>query len=162
MVTNLYDQAKFWAKNWAKFWTKIPGHLRASLAVQNDPPKFLPNSSQFITPCLVTAPVTEISKFHLRELLGLGVPRRVVEKLCVQKKFVLIFWPFQWATPLTVTGLEGERSGEHSGRRCNYTCATMLSRLPFFESPYRPPPQPTPPPQQQKKSPKALKASRIP
>ena len=33
---------------------------------------FSPNSSQFITPCLVTAPVTEISKFHLRELLGLG------------------------------------------------------------------------------------------
>ena len=37
---------------------------------------FSPNSSQFITPCLVTAPVTEISKFHLRELLGLGVPKR--------------------------------------------------------------------------------------
>ena len=36
---------------------------------------FSPNSSQFITPCLVTAPVTEISKFHLRELLGLGVPK---------------------------------------------------------------------------------------
>ena len=35
---------------------------------------FSQNSSQFITPCLVTAPVTEISKFHLRELLGLGVP----------------------------------------------------------------------------------------
>ena len=38
---------------------------------------FSPNSSQFITPCLVTAPVTEISKFHLRELLGLGVPNNV-------------------------------------------------------------------------------------
>ena len=38
---------------------------------------FSPNSSQFITPCLVTAPVTEISKFHLRELLGLGVPNKV-------------------------------------------------------------------------------------
>ena len=36
---------------------------------------FSPNCSQFITPCLVTAPVTEISKFHLRELLGLGVPK---------------------------------------------------------------------------------------
>ena len=35
---------------------------------------FSPNSSQLITPCLVTAPVTEISKFHLRELLGRGVP----------------------------------------------------------------------------------------
>ena len=34
---------------------------------------FSPNSSQFITPCLGTAPVIEISKFHLRELLGLGV-----------------------------------------------------------------------------------------
>ena len=40
---------------------------------------FSPNSSQFLTPCLVTAPVTEISKFHLRELLGLGVPCRKVE-----------------------------------------------------------------------------------
>ena len=38
---------------------------------------FSPNSSQSITPCLVTAPVTEISKFHLRELLGLGVPNIV-------------------------------------------------------------------------------------
>ena len=38
---------------------------------------FSPNSSQFITPCLVTAPVTEISKFHLRELLGLGAPKRL-------------------------------------------------------------------------------------
>ena len=37
---------------------------------------FSPNSSQFITPCLVTAPVTEISKFYLRELLGLGVPNK--------------------------------------------------------------------------------------
>ena len=43
---NFYDRAKFWAKNWAKnwakFWTKFSGHFRASLAVQNDPPKFLP------------------------------------------------------------------------------------------------------------------------
>ena len=36
---------------------------------------FSPNSSQFITPCLVTAPGIEISKFHLREFLGLGVPK---------------------------------------------------------------------------------------
>ena len=36
---------------------------------------FSQNSSQFITPCLVTAPVTEISKFHLCEVLsGLGYP----------------------------------------------------------------------------------------
>ena len=79
VATNFYDRAKFWAKNWAKnrakFWTKFSGHFRASFAVQNDPPNLSPNSSQFITPCLVTAPVTEISKFHLRELLGLGVPK---------------------------------------------------------------------------------------
>ena len=55
-----------------------------------------PNSSQFITPCLVTAPVAEISKFHLRELLGLGRPKGggflltvgvfllTVELLCLQ------------------------------------------------------------------------------
>ena len=36
---------------------------------------FSPNSSQFITPCLVTAPVTEISTFHLRELMGLKLPK---------------------------------------------------------------------------------------
>ena len=45
-ATNFYDRAKFWAKNWAKFWanfwTKFSGHFRASCAVQNDPPKFLP------------------------------------------------------------------------------------------------------------------------
>ena len=69
-ATNFYDQVK----NWAKFWTKFSGHFRASCAVQNDPPNFSPNSSRFITPCLVTAPVAEISKLHLRELLGLGVP----------------------------------------------------------------------------------------
>ena len=34
--------AKNWAKNWAKFWAKFSGHVRASFAVQNDPPKFLP------------------------------------------------------------------------------------------------------------------------
>ena len=36
---------------------------------------FSPNPSQSITPCLVMAPVTEFSKFHLHELLGLGVPK---------------------------------------------------------------------------------------
>ena len=45
-ATNFFDRAKFsaknWAKNGAKFWTKISGHFRASCAVQNDPPKFLP------------------------------------------------------------------------------------------------------------------------
>ena len=40
VATNFYDRAKFWAKNWAKFWTNISGHFRASLAAQNDPPKF--------------------------------------------------------------------------------------------------------------------------
>ena len=40
---------------------------------------FSPNSSQFITPCLATAPVTAISKFHLRELLGLGVPNETLQ-----------------------------------------------------------------------------------
>ena len=43
---------------------------------------FSPNSSQFITPCLVTAPVTEISKLHLRELLGLGVPNIFLAGKC--------------------------------------------------------------------------------
>ena len=38
------------------------------MAVQNDPPNFSPDSSEFITACLVA----EISKFHLRELLVLG------------------------------------------------------------------------------------------
>ena len=80
MATNFFDRAKSWAKNWAKnwakFWAKFSGHFCASFTVQNDPPKVPPqNTSQFITPCLVTAPVTEISKFHLRELLGLGVPK---------------------------------------------------------------------------------------
>ena len=32
------------------------------------------NASQFITPCLVTALVGEMSKCHLRELLGHGAP----------------------------------------------------------------------------------------
>ena len=45
-ATNLYDQAKFraknWAKNWTKFWTNFSGHLRASCTVQNDSSKFLP------------------------------------------------------------------------------------------------------------------------
>ena len=68
VATNFYDRAKFWAKNWAKFWTRFSGHFRASLAAQNDPPIFSPNSSQFITPCLVA----EILKFLLRELLGFG------------------------------------------------------------------------------------------
>ena len=35
---------------------------------------FSQNSSQFVTPCLVSTPVAEISKFHLRELLGFGAP----------------------------------------------------------------------------------------
>ena len=41
--------------------------MRALLAVQNYAENFSQNSPQFITPC----PANEISKFHLRELLGL-------------------------------------------------------------------------------------------
>ena len=77
---NFYDRAKFgaknWAKNWAKFWANFLGHFRASCAVL---PKF---PSQFITPCLVTALVVEISKFHLRELLGLGAPNQLSTIAC--------------------------------------------------------------------------------
>ena len=64
-ATKFYDRAKFWAKSSAKVWTKISGHFRASCAVQNDPPNFPQNSSELITPRLVTAPMAEISKFHL-------------------------------------------------------------------------------------------------
>ena len=61
-------RAEVWAKHWAKNWAKISAHFRASFAVQNDPQMFSPNSSQFITPCLVA----EILKFHLRKFLGFG------------------------------------------------------------------------------------------
>ena len=71
-------RAEVWAKNWAKNWEKYSAHFRASLALQNDPQIFSQNSSQFITPCLVA----EISKFHLRELLGFGG----------NKKIAAIFW----------------------------------------------------------------------
>ena len=63
-----------WGKNCEKNWAKFSGrnflgmfvlHLLCRTAHQN----FSPNSSQFITQCLVTTPVAEISKFHLRELL---------------------------------------------------------------------------------------------
>ena len=57
-------RAEVWAKNWANF----SAHFRASFAVQNDSHIFSPNSSQFITPCLVA----EIFKFLLRGLLGFG------------------------------------------------------------------------------------------
>ena len=69
-----YDQAKNWAKNLGKSLDEISRRFRSSCAVQNDHQNFSPNSSQFITPCLLAAPVAEISKFHLRELLGLGAP----------------------------------------------------------------------------------------
>ena len=64
----LMTRAEVWAKNWAKNWAKFSAHFRASFAVQNDSQIFSPNSSQFITPCLVA----ESIKFHLRELLDLG------------------------------------------------------------------------------------------
>ena len=70
-ATNIYDSggtSEVWAENSAKNWAKFSAHIRASLAVQNDPQIFSPNSSQFSTPCLVA----EILKFHLRELLGFG------------------------------------------------------------------------------------------
>ena len=57
-----------WAKKLAKNWAKFSGNVRALFALQNDPPNFSQNSSEFITPRLVA----EISKFHLREVLGLG------------------------------------------------------------------------------------------
>ena len=63
----LGQKSEVWAKNWAKF----SAHSRASFAVQNDPQILSPNSSQFISPCLVA----EILKFHLRELLGFGGPQ---------------------------------------------------------------------------------------
>ena len=37
-------QVEVLAKNWAKIWTNISGHFHASLAVQNDLPKFPPKS----------------------------------------------------------------------------------------------------------------------
>ena len=77
VATNFYDWAKFWAKNWAKFWTNFLGIfvLRSLCTMTHQ--NFSPISSQFVTPCLVTAPVTEISKFHLRSW-GLGVPNKKV------------------------------------------------------------------------------------
>ena len=62
------------AKLGEDFWAKFSGHFRASFAVQNEPPNFSQNSSQFITPCLVA----DISKFHLRELLGFGGPQETI------------------------------------------------------------------------------------
>ena len=56
------------AKKWAKNWTKLCGHFRALFAVQKDPPKVTP---KVITP----RSVAEISKSHLREVLGLGGPK---------------------------------------------------------------------------------------
>ena len=41
--------------------------------------------AEVLTPCLVRSPVAEISKFQLRELLGLGAPN----KKCLYKRNVL-------------------------------------------------------------------------
>ena len=65
------------------FWGIFVLHVLSRMTHQN----FFPNSSQFITPCLVTAPVVEISKFHLHELLRLGVPK----ESCVSRCFTLHF-----------------------------------------------------------------------
>ena len=52
------------------------GHFCALFAVQNDPPNVFQPSSPYITPHLVA----EMSKFHLRELLGLGSPNFLSEE----------------------------------------------------------------------------------
>ena len=70
--------AKNWVKNWARFWTNFLGIFVLHWLCRTTHQNFSPNSSQFITPCLGTAPVTAISKFHLRELLGLGVPKKYI------------------------------------------------------------------------------------
>ena len=63
-------RAKNLAKNWAKYWTNLSGHFRASRAVQpNGSSTFLP---KFLPTC---HSMSCISKLHLRELLGLGVPK---------------------------------------------------------------------------------------
>ena len=74
-MTRVEVWAKNWAKDWGKFWPKFSRHFHASIAEQNDPPKFLPKLLPIITQCLVTTPVAKISKFHLRELLGRGAPK---------------------------------------------------------------------------------------
>ena len=68
---------------------------------------FSPHSSPFITPCLVTAPVVEISKFHLRELLGLGAPnscqrprvRQDNDKIGILGRFVPSLFAFDRECP---------------------------------------------------------------
>ena len=75
-ATIFYDRAKSWAKNWAKFCTNFSGRIFVLHALcRTTHQNFSPNSSQFITPCLVMALVAEMSKFHLRKLLGLGTPK---------------------------------------------------------------------------------------
>ena len=56
------------AEVWAKSWAKYSAHFRASICCAETTTNLLPNSSQFITPCLVA----EISKFHFRKLRGFG------------------------------------------------------------------------------------------
>ena len=57
---------------WAgqKIGRNFLGIFRASSDVQNDPPNFVRNCSQSITPCLVAG----MSKFNFHELLGFGAP----------------------------------------------------------------------------------------
>ena len=75
-----YDGAKFWAKGRAfelgeildeHFWV-----FSCFMCCAERPTKFSPQipPNLSITPCLVTAPATEISEFRLRELVGLGAP----------------------------------------------------------------------------------------
>ena len=64
-----------WARNREKLG-EILGRFRTLVAVQNYAKKFSQNSPQFITPY----PANEMSKFHLRELLGLGGAKKLSKK----------------------------------------------------------------------------------
>ena len=85
--------------NQAENWAKNSAHPRASSAVQNDPSRFLPKFLPIVTPRLVA----EMSKFHLRELLGLGGPKDVLgraQKVREEKAIVQVLGP-SLATPPT-------------------------------------------------------------
>ena len=84
-----------WAKNWAKKWQKI-GRSFLSMFVlyllcRITHQHFSQDSSEFITPCFVA----EISKFHFREVLGLGGltwnhVRTDAGRMCSGAKFAMI------------------------------------------------------------------------
>ena len=85
-ATNFYDRAKFGAKNWAKFWTKFSGHFRASCAVQNDPPEFLPKFLPIYHSVSCHSSWLKSQNFISASFWGLGHPKK--------KKFVFIFGPY--------------------------------------------------------------------